>query len=146
LKKGYFWRVSMRILAYIVTFFLLVSCSSKATTYTLETNYYFFEHDDLSITGFEEYLNYLTPDDWDFMILTPSRPIKGSNFIQVGAPSERRDLNLSIEINIANPKKIEMYRYYTKSREEVLRILADYFEKQEIPDYKNWEDVSDEMN
>ncbi|MCL1926425.1 MAG: hypothetical protein FWF95_04740 [Syntrophorhabdaceae bacterium] len=115
-------------------------------TYTLRTNESEYEHSDLSIAGFADYLNRFSPDYWDFMILEPSKPIKGSTFIQVGAPDERTGFKMTLEIGIFNPNKIEMYRYYTDNKAEVLHILADYFENQEIPDYKRWKDVSDEMN
>jgi hypothetical protein len=114
--------------------------------YTLQTNGSLYEHKELSIYGFADYLNHFTPDYWDFMTLTPSVPIKGSTFIQVGSPDAKTNFKMTVEIGIFNPNKIEMYRYYTADKEEVLRIMADYFEKQELPAYKNWEDISDEMN
>lgn len=120
--------------------------SGNKLTYTLETNGSLYSHDDLSVDGFADYLNHFTPNYWDFMILTPSTPVKGSTFIQVGSPDAKTDFRMTVELGIYNPNKIEMYRYYSDNKEEVLQILTDYFEKQELPNYKNWEDVSNEMN
>ena len=114
-------------------------------TYTLSTNSSNYKHSDLSVAGFADYLNHFTPDYWDFMSLEPSKPIKRSTFIQVGSPDAKTDFKMTVEIGFSNPSKVEMYRYYTDDKAEVLRILADYFENQEIPDYKKWEDVSNEM-
>jgi hypothetical protein len=120
--------------------------SSNKLTYKLETNGSRYGNDELSVAGFADYLNHFTPEHWDFMTLTPSMPIKGSTFIQVGAPDVKTDLKMEVEIGIANPGRIEMYRHYTDDKKEVLQILADYFERQEIPDYTGWDDMSNEMN
>lgn len=114
-------------------------------TYTLYTNGSCYAHDDLSVFGFADYLNHFSPGHWDFMTLKPSTPVRGSTFIQVGAPNEKTNFKMVMEIGILNPNRIEVYRYYTSDKKEVLQMLADYFEKQEIPDYTSWEDVSREL-
>jgi len=115
-------------------------------TFTLHTNSSDYQHSDLSVAGFADYLNNFTADYWDFMTLEPSEPIKGSTFIQVGSPDARTNYMMTVEIGFLNATRIEMYRYYTDDKTEVLHILAEYFENQEIPDISNWEDVSNEMN
>lgn len=120
--------------------------ASDAPNYTLRTNSGTYENKDLSIAGFAEHLNHFTHEEWDFMTLSSSAPIKGVTFIQIGSPDAKTNFKMTVEIGLSNPDKIEMYRCYTDSKDEALRILADYFEKQEIPDYKSWNDVSDEMN
>jgi len=115
-------------------------------TFSLDTGRGRYEHHDLSRALFADYINQLSPDFWDFLILEPSLPIQGTTFIQVAAPTTNTDSQLTMEIGLYNPRRIEIYRYYSADRNELFHILADYFENQEIPDYRYWEDVSDELN
>ena len=113
--------------------------------YSLETNGSRFEDRYISETLMEDYLDHFTSAYWDFMTLVPSIPIKGSSFIQVGSPDAKTNYKMTVEIGFPSSDGVELYRYYTTNKEEVLQIFKDYYLKQEIPDYKKWENVSSEL-
>ena len=114
-------------------------------TYKLETNGSSYEDEDLSVAGFADYLNYFSSEEWDFMTLRPSILIEGSSFIQVGSPDAKTNNKMTVEIGFPKADGVDLYRYYTDSKEEVLQIFKDYYLKQEIPNHKKWEDVSIEL-
>jgi hypothetical protein len=119
----------------------------KKPTYTLETNGSFYKHDEIKYHSFENCLNNFTTTDWDFITLTPSEPIKNCTFLQVGSPAENTNFKYTLETAFNAPRSgLKMYRYYTADKGEVLNMLLKFFYRQEIPDYKNWTDVSNEMN
>jgi hypothetical protein len=120
--------------------------AGKKLTYTLETNGSYFEDKDISTVLMEDYLGHLTSAYWDFMTLRPSMPIKGSSFIQVGSPDVKTDYKMTMEIGFQNLGKVELFRYYTVDKGEVLSIFKNYYERQELPNFKNWNNVSNEIN
>ena len=120
--------------------------SNNKPAYSLYTNGMKYEDADLSVDFLSNYLNQLTSKSWDFMTLEPNEPVKGSVFFQVGAPDAEIDYKMTVEISIFNSDRVEIYRYYTKDKGEILQMIVDYYEKQEIPNYNTWEDVSNEMN
>lgn len=122
-----------------------MSSDNKKLTYTLHTNGSSYEDKDLSVAGFADCLNHFSPDIWDFMTLSPSKPIKGSRFIQVGSPDEKTDYKMTLEIGFPNTNGVELYRYYSNDKEEVLQIFKDYYLEQKIPEYSVWNNVSDEL-
>jgi hypothetical protein len=114
--------------------------------YTLRTNYYEFTNEILSARLFEEIIDNFSPNEWDFMVLSPDKPINYCTFIQVGAPDEITDYHFTIEIGFYNDEDgLIMYRFYTLDKNFVLQCFNDYWRDQKIPDYSKWEDVSDEM-
>ena len=114
-------------------------------TYTLKSNESRFENKYISETLMDDILHRFTPAYWNFMTLIPSLTIKGSSFIQVGSPDAKTNNKMAVEIGFPSSKGIELYRYYTDNKAEVLRIFWDYYEKQALPNYKNWENVSTEL-
>jgi len=114
-------------------------------TFSLQTNGASYEDKDLSVEGFAYYVSHFSPECWDFMTLSPSAPIKGSSFIQVGSPDAKTDYKMTVEIGFPKSNGVELYRYYTDNNEEVLQIFKDYYLKQEIPNYKKWKNVSKEL-
>jgi len=122
-----------------------MSSDDEKLTYKLETNGSSYENKDLSVTGFVDYLNHFSPEYWDFMTLSPSVLIKGSSFIQVGSPSVKTENKMPVEIGFPKPNGVELYRYYTDNKDEVLQIFRDYYLKQEIPNYKKWNNVTKEL-
>lgn len=114
--------------------------------YQLRTNAVEYQSDKISPSVFARHLKEFSPDVWDFMVLSPNEVVNGSTFIQVGAPKKITDFKMVVELGIENPDRLELYRYYTADQNEVLQMLTDYFEKQVVPDYSKWEDISDEMN
>ena len=118
---------------------------SKKLIYKLQTNGNSYEDTELSIAGFADYLSHFSTEYWDFMTLSPSVPIKGSSFIQVGSPDAKTNYKMAVEIGFPKSNEVELYRYYTNNKEEVLQIFKDYYLKQEIPNYKKWNNVSKEL-
>ena len=103
--------------------------SNRKPFFKLQTRGCQYDHFALSTAFFEEFLNRLTPDYWNFMTLKPDIPIRGSIFIKVDSQDSKNDNKLKAEIGIYNPNRIEMYQYCTESKAEVLQIFADYFER-----------------
>ena len=93
-----------------------MSSPYEKLTFKLETNGSSYEDEDLSMEGFVYYVNHFSPDDWDFMTLCPSVPIKGSSFIQVGSPEAITDYKMTLEIGFQKSKGVELYRYYTDDK------------------------------
>ena len=118
---------------------------SKTQTFTLETNGSHYEDKYVSMENIEDNLYSFTPAYWNFMTLVPSIPIKGSSFIQVGSPDAKTNNKMTVEIGFPGSDGIELYRYYTMDKEEILQIFKDYYQKQELPNYKKWENVSSEL-
>ena len=114
-------------------------------TYKLETNGYYYEDGLFSIELMKDILGYFSHDKWDFMTLSPNVLIKGSSFIQVGSPDAKTNNKMTVEIGFPKSNGVELYRYYTDNKEEVLQIFKDYYLKQEIPNYKKWNNVSKEL-
>lgn len=120
--------------------------SMKELTYSLRTNFDEYSNDDLSALLFDEIISSFSPDIWDFMVLSPNKPINDSTFMQVGAPEEAVDFQFTLEIGFENPKSgLKMYRLYTEDKDAVMQCFIDYWKEQRLPDISLWEDVSEEM-
>ena len=114
-------------------------------TYTVRTNDKEYLFDRINEELFKELLAGFDPDIWDFIVLSPSQDVANSNFIQVGSPQKNTNFNYTVEIGINNPKRLELYRLYTKDRLAVFDMLINYYQNQQIPDYGSWQDVSDHL-
>ena len=119
--------------------------AKKEPIYKLETNGYYYEDGLFSIELMKDILKYFSPNEWDFMILSSSTPIKGSSFIQVGAPDAKTDYKMVVEMGFPKSDGVELYRYYTDDKDEVLQMFKDYYLEQKIPNYKKWKNVSKEL-
>jgi len=113
--------------------------------YKLETNGYYYEDGLFSMELMNNILKSFSPKHWDFMTLSTNIPIKGSSFIQVGSPDAKTDYKMTVEIGFPKPNGVELYRYYTDNKEEVLQFFKDYYLEQKIPKYKKWNNVSKEL-
>ena len=113
--------------------------------YKLETNGYYYEDGLFSIELMKDILRHFSPNEWDFMTLSSNIPIKGSSFIQVGSPDAKTDHKMTVEIGFPKSSGVELFRYYTDDKDEVLQIFKNYYLKQEIPNYKKWHNVSKEL-
>lgn len=113
--------------------------------YKLETNGYYYEDGLFSIELIKDILRHFSPNEWDFMTLSSNIPIKGSSFIQVGSPDAKTDYKMTVEISFPKSSGVELFRYYTDDKDEVLQIFKNYYLKQEIPNYKKWNNVSKEL-
>jgi len=119
---------------------------TQPLTYSVSTNSDEYTNDELSASLFEKLIDRLNSDAWDFIVLAPSKPVKESTFLQVGAPLETTDLQLTVEIGFGDENSgVKMYRSYTKDKSVALQYLIDYWQEQKIPDISSWEDVSDEI-
>jgi len=119
--------------------------AANEPTYKLEINEYYYNDGLFSIELINNTIKSFTPNDWEFMTLSTNIPIKGSSFIQVGSPDAKTDYKMTVEIGFPKSKGVELYRYYTDNKEEVLQIFKDYYLKQEIPNYKKWKNVTKEL-
>ena len=118
----------------------------QGQTYSLRTNFDEFTNDELDSSLFDAIINSFCPDVWDFMVLSPNKPIQDSTFIQVGAPTKNVGFQYTLEISFKNKDNGQtMYRLYTKDKDILLQYLIDYWQEQKIPDILSWEDVSWEM-
>ena len=145
------------VVLYAVIFSMLIfltGCTNEShveddmqeITFSLRTNYAEFSNNELDASLFENIINSFEPDIWDFMVLSPSKPISGSTFIQVGAPQETVDFQYTLEIGFSSlESRLTMYRTYTMDKDMVLHCIIDYWKYQNIPDISSWEDVSEEM-
>ena len=148
-QKKQFIIAAILLLLIFVTWYMSnnhVEDSKQGLTYSLRTNSNEYKNEELSVSLFNEIISGFRPDVWDFMVLSPNKPIKGSTFIQVGAPDETVHFQFTLEIGFENPKSgLLMYRLYTKDKDVVLRYFIDYWQNRIIPDISLWEDVSEEM-
>ena len=120
--------------------------SMHELSYSLRTNFHEYTNEELSLSLFDEIISGFSPDVWDFMVLSPNKPINDSTFLQVGAPEEIVHFQFTLEIGFENPKSgLRMYRLYTKDKDLVLQYFIDYWQNRIIPDISLWEDISEEM-
>ena len=118
----------------------------QGQTYSLRTNFHEYTNEELSVSLFAEIISGFGPDVWDFMVLSPNKPIQESTFIQVGAPDKIVDFQFTMETGFENPKSgLRLYRLYTKDKDVVLQYFVDYWQNRIIPDISLWEDVSEEI-
>jgi hypothetical protein len=148
-QKKQFIIAAILLLLIFVTWYMSnnhVEDSKQGQTYSLRTNFNEYKNEELSVSLFNEIISGFRPDVWDFMVLSPNKPIKDSTFIQVGAPDEIVHFQFTLEIGFENPKSgLQMYRLYTKDKDVVLQYFVDYWQNRIIPDISLWEDVSEEM-
>ena len=114
----------------------------RKRVFSLETNLKKYSNEELNAHLFEEIVS--RPDLWDFMVLEPNKPIKGSIFIQASYPQATSwPPKYILEISLSNTKTgAKMYRLATVDKNIVLKHIIDYWQKQIIPDISLWEDVS----
>ena len=137
-----------RIFSAFVSLTLAVSagCAGGGQAFSLTTNFNEYANEELNETLFDEIISGFDSDIWDFMTLSPEKPITGSTFLQVGAPQEIADFQYTLEIGFFDEKSgLKMYRLYSEDRNAVSQIFVDYWREQKIPDISLWEDVSAEM-
>ena len=138
-----------------VILLLLIGCNfsennqvedSQVLTYSMQTGNGDYTDAEINASLFNELINNLNPTEWNFIILSPSKPVNNSTFIQVGTSPAITDSNeLTIEIAFDDKSGRKMYRYETEDRDIVLQYFIDYWEKQQVPDISSWQDVTDEI-
>lgn len=75
------------------------------------------------------------------LILTPSKSISNSNFIQTYndvTAENKEDENFHIEISMNNDDGFTIYAKDNLAKKDVSDIFTDYFENSKIPDLTDW--------
>ena len=109
--------------------------SVQEQTFRLETAFNDYTNEEISAQLLEEIIN-SDFDTWDFMVLEPTKPIKGSVFMQIGSPGDT-DSPFCLEISFGS----KMYHLSAK-KDVVLQYLIAYYQEQTVPDISSWEDIS----
>ena len=117
--------------------------NSGELRFSLTTDGKDYANDEINALLFEEILDGLSTGTWDFMALTPNRPIQNSTYIQVALVSDE-DFEINIGFGEAQTG-YKMYRFMTEDKNLVLQYFVDYRDKQRIPDISSWEDISDTL-
>lgn len=114
------------------------------TTYSIRTNFKDYSQSIIDAYLLEDIINSFKPGVWDFLVLSPDKPVQGSIFLQVGAP-DKSDNKYVVETVIKTfDNQYKMHRYHTDDKKLVLQYLTDYLEKQQVPDISGWDDVTHE--
>jgi len=110
-------------------------------TYSLRTNEREYKNSELSTRLFEEILYNFNPDVYDFMVLAPDKPIKGSNCIQVTSQLKNLDFKHNLQVCFYDEKNQTgiLYNYDTTDKNIILQYFNDYWREQKIPDISSWE-------
>jgi len=115
------------------------------TTYSIRTNFKDYSQSIIDAYLLEDIINSFKPGVWDFLVLSPDKPVQNSIFLQVGAPDKSGDNKYVVEMVFKTSyNQYKMYRYYTDDKKLVLQYLTDYLEKQQVPDISGWDDVTHE--
>jgi len=133
---------TLLVFAAIVSNFRIIAPRKRA--FSLETSSRKYSNEELNVHLFEEIIS-SRPDLWDFMVLEPDKPIKGSIFIQVNSPQATISWppKFILEISLGNTKTgAKMYRLATVDKNIVLKHIIDYWQGQIIPDISLWEEVA----
>lgn len=78
--------------------------------------------------------NSLVKKETEFVILEPEKPIHDSLYLQYAA---------TIEIRFLSPAgEMTHYSYIPDSAEEVVPMFLNYFNKKEIPNTQDWQDIT----
>lgn len=115
--------------------------------YSLRTNNYEYKSDEINEALFHQVLNSFSSDDWDFMVLSPNKPINNNTFIQVGSPQAITKFKFTLETGFDDGNgNLKMYRCHIENKDVVLQYVIDYWDKQQVPDISFWQDITHEMN
>ena len=109
--------------------------------FSLMTDAKEYTNDEISTRLFEEILDGLIAGTWDFMTLSPDRPIENSTYIQVALTADE-----AFEMNIGfgeTQTEYKMYSVETQDKNLVLQYFVDYRDRYRIPDISSWDDISD---
>ena len=82
------------------------------------------------------------PEDYGFIILTPTENINGIQYIQMAKNIGSNEY--TVEIRIGDNENFNHYQYLSNSKEDVTSIFLDFTNSKKLPDLKRWEDISDQ--
>jgi hypothetical protein len=154
MNKSHFKKIGVFAIILLLQVVFFVSCTDsyqkgedmQELTYSLRTNFDEFSNEELDAILFDEIIKSFEPDIWDFMVLSPDKPINNCAFIQVGAPDEITNYQYTLEVGFETIENgLTLYRLYTTDKDTVLQYFVNYWQDQIIPDISTWEDVSWEM-
>ncbi|MHC5374328.1 hypothetical protein ACYSNU_11075 [Enterococcus sp. LJL120] len=78
--------------------------------------------------------NALVKNETEFVILEPEKPIHDSLYLQYAA---------AVEIRFLSPTgEMTHYSYIPDSAEEIVPMFLNYFNKNEIPDIQDWQNIT----
>jgi len=115
------------------------------TRFTLDWHGTRYEHESLSASLLREAVDGFCPQRDDYIILIPERPIQFSGYMQAASPKGKNG-SMPVEISFDDPNgDIRHYRYMTRRKDEIYKILEDYFTRGQLPDMTLFEDVTEEL-
>ena len=82
-------------------------------------------------------------EDYGFLILTPNESINNVQYIQMAKNVGSNEY--TIEIRIGDDKNFNHYQYFSYNKEEVMAIFLDFANNNKLPDFQEWDDVSDQF-
>jgi hypothetical protein len=115
-------------------------------TYTLTTQYAKHENDAIEASLIADTVEEFAAYRDDFILIEPSSPIEDSLYMQaaclVNDPS-----NIILEMRFRYPdQSFKHYSLQTTDKNEVVRILVDYWRMQKLPDYSTWNDITSDFS
>lgn len=111
--------------------------SVQERTFILETYHKKYTGEEVTALLLEEIIN-SDVDTWEFMVLIPSKPIKGSDFMQTDCACFPHFLEVSFGS--------KQYQLETTDKNIILQHLTAYLQEERIPDTFLWKDISDRVS
>ena len=105
-----------------------------------------YEHEGLSASVFSDAITGLCKEYDDYIILTPTPPIKYSSYLQTHSPTEGTNNLMAVEIRFDYPNgSFNHFCYETDDKVEIYRIFVNYWAKNELPDMTKFKDITNEL-
>lgn len=109
---------------------------TTTNSFTLTIDGELYNSGEVTETIITECVTKLIDNEIDFFILTPKIPIKESIYMQV-------IYDFVVEIRFESAlNESNQYSYETDSKDEVISLFLNYFNKGEIPTLTEWENLS----
>lgn len=123
----------------------VTGAENKGVTWSLETESE--KINDVNSERIIKEINKVDALESQHLILTPSKSIENSNFIQTyndvtvgNANNEKEKFHIEISINNSNGD-FTLYGKDNLTKEELTKIFIDYFENSKIPDLTDWYEI-----
>lgn len=105
-----------------------------------------YENDSVNGSLIWDAINGFCEDEDDYIVLEPESPLLYSIYIQTHSPNPGDNGIMPVEIRFAyDDGTFSHYSYETSDKKEIYDIFANYWSKQELPDYSRWNDISNNM-
>jgi len=105
-----------------------------------------YNHEGLSASVFGDAIRGFCKEYDDYIILSPTPPIKDSSYLQTHSPTENTNGLIPVEIRFDYPNgSFKHFCYETDNKDEIYWIFANYWAKEELPDMTKFKDITDEL-